>query len=386
MTKSMDAIFCTLLRIALGLTSDFPYSPTEFEWRELFKMAERQTVLGVFYDAISRLPKESRPPRLLVLRRAVYVETIRNQNRLMNQDAARYTRLFAEHSFRSVILKGQANARLYPDPLSRQAGDIDIWVPVGYYKVKQLLLDTGLVAKDDSTYKVLPHVRHLGFRNENGIEIEVHHRPTEIPFRNKEFQAYLLAELDNSTFAPEGFYSPSIRFALVMQLQHLYYHCIREGVGLRHFMDYFMLLKHSTEADREIVWSKVKRFGLAHACAAVMWVLREVFGLSEGQMLCSPDRRRGMRLYRETFTGGNFGRGKNAGAGAGGETSLAGMRRGSWLGLRRSPLARRISFRLQALSWFTFDPLNTVLREIHYWRDTISLIPERIRRREMFLK
>lgn len=27
--------------------------------------------------------------------------------------------------------------------------------------------------------------RHIGFRNEKGIEIEVHHRPTEIFFRNK---------------------------------------------------------------------------------------------------------------------------------------------------------------------------------------------------------
>ena len=139
-----------------------------------------------------------------------------------------------------------------------------------------------------------------------------------------------------------------------------------------------MLLKHSTESDRKIVWSKVKRFGLTHACAAVMWVLQEVFGLPEGQMLCPPDRRRGMRLYRETFVGGNFGRGKIVHAGVGGETSLAGM--------RRSPLIRRIGYRLHALSWFTFDPLNTVLREIHYWRDTISLIPERIRRRETFLK
>lgn len=368
MKDSVDTVFCSLLCMALGLSNDFPYSPTEQEWRDLFKMAKQQTVLGVFYGAFAKLPERFRPPRLLVLRYAVYVETQRGQNRLMNQDAARYTRLFAEHGFRSVILKGQANARLYPDPLSRQAGDIDIWVPGGYDRVRQLLIEMGLIAMGDSTYNVLPHVRHLGFRNENGIEIEVHHRPAEIPFRNREFQEFLLAELDNSTLTLEGFYSPSIRFALVMQLQHLYYHCIREGVGVRHFMDYFMLLRHSTEDDRKFVWSKVKRFGLGHACAAVMWVLGEVFGLPQGQMLCPPDRRRGLRLYRETFAGGNFGR-----------CSLS-------QGKRRAPLIRRIAFRLQALSWFTFDPLNTILREVHYWRDTISLIPERIRRRETFLK
>ena len=360
-------MFCNVLRVALGLASDFPYSPTEREWRKLFKMAEQQTVLGVFYNAFPRLPKESCPPRFLVLRHAVYVESIRGQNYLMNQNATRYTRLFAEHGFRSVILKGQANARLYPDPLSRQAGDIDIWVPGGFDRVRQLLIEMGLIAMGDSAYIVLPHVRHLGFRNENGIEIEVHHRPAEIFFRNKEFQAFLIAELDNSTLTPEGFFSPSIRFALVMQLQHLYYHCMREGVGLRHFMDYFMLLTHSTEDDRNIVWSKIMRFGLGRACAAVMWVLQEVFGLSEGLMLCQPDRHRGMRLYRIMMDGGNFGRnqlGSN---------------------LKRSPFSRRISYRLQALSWFAFDPMNTLLREIHYWKCTLSLIPERIRRRKKYL-
>lgn len=368
MKDSLNSIFCNLLCVALGITPEFPYSPTEQEWQTLFKMAKLQTVMGVLFNAFPRLGVESRPPRQQVLRYAPFVETVRGHNRLMNQDAARYTRLFAERGVKGVILKGQANARLYPDPLSRQAGDIDIWIPGGYDHAKQLLFEMDLVAKEDSAGIALPHVRHLGFRNENGIEIEVHHRPAEVHFRNAEFQACLLEELDKATLTPEGFYSPSIRFALLMQLQHLYYHCLREGIGLRHFMDYYVLLTHSTEADREFVWAKVRRFGLKHACAAVMWVLGEVFCLPEGQMLCPPDRRRGLRLYRETFAGGNFGRG-----------SLP-------QGKRRAPLIRRIAFRLQALSWFTFDPLNTILREVHYWRDTISLIPERIKRKNFFLK
>ena len=158
---------------------------------------------------------------------------------------------------------------------------------------------------------------------------------------------------------------PSVRFALLMQLEHLYYHCVHEGVGLRHFMDYFVLLTHSTEADREFVRGWVRRFALGHACAAVMWVLGEVFGLSRDSMICPPDRRRGMRLYREMFAGGNFGRVLKK--------------------EKRRPLARWFGNRVKSLSWIAFDPLNTVLREVHYWHDTISLIPERIKRRKVFL-
>ena len=66
---------------------------------------------------------------------------------MIYQEAARVTQLFVEQGLPSAVLKGPANARLYPDPLSRHGGDIDICVPGGYDKVKQLLIDTGLVRR-----------------------------------------------------------------------------------------------------------------------------------------------------------------------------------------------------------------------------------------------
>ena len=364
MNASLNVVFGKLLRVALGLSQDFPYTPTEQEWQSLFTMAQQQSVLSVVYNAFARLPEESRPPRQLHLRYAAFVEAKRGRNLLMNQDAARYTKLFEERGCRSVILKGQANARLYPDPLSRQAGDIDIWVPGGYDKVRQMLIDSGLISADDFSPSIF---RHISFCSENGIDVEVHHRPAEILLRNKEFQEVLLAESEKSTLTPEGFYAPSIRFALIMQLRHIYRHCELDGVGLRHYMDYFVLLTHSTEADREFAWSKIKRFSLGHACAGIMWVLGKVFALPREQMLCPPDKRRGMRLYREALEGGNFGRSAPRNQG------------------KRSTLARWLRDRVRRFSWLGFDPLNTVLGEIYYWRNTISLIPERIKRRKMFL-
>ncbi len=364
MKDSLDVVLCILLRVGLGVTQGFPFSLTEAEWQSLFALAKQQTVLGVALSALSRLPVESRPPRILSIRLSGFVETLRGVNCQMNEEAARYTRLFAERGFRSVILKGQANARLYPDPFSRQAGDIDIWVPGGYAAVERLLLDMGLVSESNDAFKVS---HHISFRNENGVEIEVHHRPAEVLLRDAEFQRVLLAESENSVLVSEGFCVPSIRFALLMQLEHLYYHFRHEGVGLRHFMDYYMLLTHSTEADREFMRGCIGRFGLRHACAGIMWVLEEVFALPREQMICTPDKERGKRLYKIVMEGGNFGRGKRSARG------------------KRPVLRRWLGSRLRNLSWFTFDPLNTILGELHYWKDTLSLMPERIRRRKVAL-
>ena len=364
MTYSLDVVLCSLLRIGLGLTQNFPYFLTDKEWQDVFLKAKQQTVMGIACNALSRLPSEVRPPRLLSIRLFGFAETLHGVNRQINEDAAHYTQMFLKRGFQSVILKGPANARLYPDPLSRQAGDIDIWVPGGYAVVKRLLSDIGLIS-ESKNLSSMP--LHISFRNKKGIEIEVHHRPADISFRNREFQELLLAEFDNSELVPEGFYSPSIRFALLMQLVHLYHHCVMDGAGLRHFMDYYILLTHSTKSDRDFVCTKINRFSLEHACAGIMWVLGEVFALPREQMLCAPDKWRGKRLYKIVMEGGNFGRAKRNARG------------------KRPVLKRWLGNRLQNLSWFTFDPLNTILSELQYWKTTISLMPERIRRRKISL-
>ena len=301
----LDAIFCQLLQIALGVTHDFPYTPNENEWQSLFQMAKQQCVLGVAYNAIPLLPQGSRPPRKITLNWSGAAETMRGANRLINQEAARYTGLFAERGLRSAILKGPANARLYPDPLSRQAGDIDIWVSEKREQLNSLLMDMGLVS---GLKTVKQTSMHISFQGENGIHIEVHFHVADVLRRKKEFQKLLNAELEDTTITPEGFYSPSIRFALIMQLAHLYGHCYSGGIGLKQYMDYFILLMHSTEADRAFARQQIQRFHLVHACAAIMSVLEKVFALPRGLMICPPDVKRGMRLYRQTMAGGNFGR------------------------------------------------------------------------------
>ena len=115
MKESLDNVLCALLRVALGLSQNFPYNLDENEWRDLFVMAKQQTVLGVAYNAFSRLPVNT-CPRSLTMRLAMRVESIHGVNRMMNQEANRYTQFLEERGIQSVILKGQANARLYPDP------------------------------------------------------------------------------------------------------------------------------------------------------------------------------------------------------------------------------------------------------------------------------
>ena len=361
--RSLSEPFYKILQMALGASQDFLFTLSEEEWEKLFVMAKRQSVLGIVYDGIVKLPKEKRPSINQTLRWSCVAESIRGMNEKMNREAARITRLFEEHGRHSVILKGQANARLYPNPLARQAGDIDIWIPGGFRGVVDFLKEHGLILSDENLKGIFHHVEMHG---EDGISIEVHYKPASgIPFRDGEFQKFLLDEVGSATLVPEGFYVPSIKFALLMQLAHLQQHFFSKGLGLRQYMDYYELLLHSTDTERAEAVAVMRRLSMMRACGGVMWLLGHVFGLDESLMLCRPDEWRGRWLLRQVLEGGNFGQ-------YGKEYRLRGIPR--WF-----------NDRLRVLRWLSFDPVNVLFKELRYWRSTLFLIPLRIKKRELFL-
>lgn len=320
----------------------------------LFAMAKRQSLLGLVYDGAKKLGVQL--PRELALNWLMRVEAIRGYNGQMNFVAVRLTQMFESLGCRSAILKGQANARLYPDPSARQPGDIDIWVSGGKASVLKLLQKQGLM-EGASVSEIHAHLAKERF----GVDVEVHFVPCGCnynPFADRRMQNFLLQELDRAELVPDGFYAPSLRFAMVMQLSHIRRHFFGMGIGLRQLVDYFVLICNSAEADREAVRPVIAAAGLSHIAGAAMYVLREVLGLEESQMLCMPDVKRGKVLLREILEDGNFG-------------NHAKRKRGSvfmwWL-----------KNRLRVLRLLGFDFNETLWLLLRYWGGFVFLIPMRI--------
>lgn len=365
--KKTDKLLFELLRFALDTTGEsqcFKEAPSDAQWKVVYELAKRQCVRGVAFSGIKKLPENVRPARALLLRWSLDAEAIAGKNKLMDQEGARLTQFFEGAGRKNAILKGQANARLYPDVLSRQAGDIDIWVEGGRKDVSELLYKLNLLNAETDDHAYSLHHIHLP-ETKDGIAVEVHFKPASgIPFRNGALQEFLNEEIRKAEKVPEGFYSPSIKFALVMQMAHLQQHFYSGGLGLRQYMDYLMLLRHSNESDRNAAVTVMKRLSMMRACGAVMWLLQQVFGLEQGLMLCAPDRRRGECLLKLALAFGNFGQYKSK---------------------PKNVFVRWFKDRLQALSWLPFDPVNAIFKELKYWRATISLIPKRIKRRRIAL-
>lgn len=363
--------FFALLRIALSSSSEglsvFSVSGPD-EWLKLQELATNQGLVGIAYAGICRLPAESRPPMGLLLQWAGEAELIRGQNRMLNQEAARLTDIFAARGERSAILKGPANARLYPDPYSRQGGDIDIWVSGGRDKVIGLLDQLGLdYVRDPKIIESKHHIRLV--RSSQECDVEVHFSPvhgSKNPLVRSRLLRYLEDEIQNAERVPEGFYVPSLRFALVMQLSHIQKHFLRNGIGLRQLTDYFVLLQRSTQEDRDGVASQFVRLGLSRTCGALMWALWRVFGLERDLMLCKPDKRRGKWLLEDVLAGGNFGFYSKKG--------------------QQGILRRWIWKRWRSIRFFAFDPVEAAWDEFYYWSWFFRSIVSRIRLRRLSLK
>ena len=372
----MDLLF-ELIQVALGQRDRLSRTPSEEDWQRLFQMAEEQAITSFLFPALEILNKcGQKTPLELLLEWIGLAEQDRSQNELMNSEAARLTALFENEGHRTAILKGQANARLYSNPMSRLPGDIDIWVSGGKEHVVQTLrklhLIDGGISKYLSAEKALDGYHHIHLpKNEKGVDVEVHFRPSSgnhDPFTNRRLQKYLNQEIERENeLVGEGFRVPSLRFALLMQLAHIQRHALETGIELRRVIDYYYLLKSDADHERETIKGKLKEMGLDHIAGALMWVMKEVLLMDEGWMIAKPDEKRG-RILLDIITGGDhfgFISAKNQQA---------------------FSFVRLLMYHIRKFKLLRFDARETIWSELNYYGNFMTSIPERIRRKSWTLK
>lgn len=307
MNKNQE-LFLALTKVSVGKTDRLPYIPSEQEWKFLFRMANSHTIAGPLFAALDRLPAEQRPPRKIFVDWLATTEKIRHDSREANHNAVWASKKFLKAGFRNVILKGQGNALLYPDPLLRHSGDVDIWLEGSREKIISYVR------------KFFPKIRiqwvEMEFPIKKDCCIEVHTLPSFMsnPFDNRRLKHYFEQHAQEIfSNAPvntdEGeMRLPTTRVNMLFQLTHIYRHLFNEGIGLRQVMDYYYLLR-SDEAPQYISETilMVKHLHMERFCSALMYVLQEVFGLQEDRMILPPDEEEGRFLLSEILQAGNFG-------------------------------------------------------------------------------
>lgn len=299
--------FFELIQMAIGKRDALSAPPQNRpEWDALCSVCAKHSLLGITFPVIDMLhdTMESLPLGIYT-RWASVTEKVRNKNEALLKYNKKLYEMFLRDGFRSCVLKGQSAAALYPDPLLRQSGDIDIWLDGDRQAVVDYLRGRCEV------HKVVYH--HCDTKLIPNLGVEVHFTPSWMnePLANKRLQNWFAAHKEEqfSNFSEElGCFVPTLHFNAVYMLVHIYRHVLEEGVGLRQLLDYYYVMMHLDTQTRELVVRDLKALKLDKFAAAVMYVLREVFLLDEDKLLVRPDLRHGRFLLEEILRSGNFGR------------------------------------------------------------------------------
>ena len=303
--------FFDFLRFCIGSTKDIPSSLKEVDWEEIYAIAKKQCLVGILFDGIRKLPAEhvGMKKELLLLWMAES-QMLEKANVRLNDAAIHVSEWFQKKGFRTCILKGQGNARMYPNPYSRTPGDIDIWVEGGEKRVISFVRS------------ISPHEKacyhHIEFPSYKGIEVEVHYRPSFLLYfwHNRKLQKYYERVKEEQfshrvMLGEQGVAAiPTAEFNLIFQLTHIFTHLMNEGIGLRQLLDYYYVIS-MLSVNCEMLTSlqkELKELGLWKFAGAIMYIMKEVFGMPASRLIVPPNETYGKFVLNEVLEAGNFGK------------------------------------------------------------------------------
>ena len=286
--------------------------------QELYFFASKQALLGLCFEGIERLGKEypeelKQNPigRELLMTWMGKAQQIRRQNMKVNAVAGKLFAMLREDGMRCCILKGQGNALMYPNAYSRNPGDIDVWIDASRERIMEYTQKKFELGDDI-------RLQHLE-TSLDGVPVELHFFPCSMnnPIYHARLQKWFKRNADlqcsNVVSLPDGagdIAIPTTAFNVVYQLTHLYHHFFDEGIGMRQIIDYYFVASMLNVNCEMLTWLQkdLKHLGLWKFAGAVMYILKEVLGLSEDKMIVPMDEKRGRLLLAEILDGGNFGR------------------------------------------------------------------------------
>ncbi len=242
-------------------------------------------------------------------------QSIWQRNLEFDQAVANLCSALHKVGIRIWVVKGQTLAQLYPEPKSRSCGDIDfICQPDDWEEAIVFLKQMGKTFSKDNIHPI-----HLEFRVKN-IQFEMHRTLVMLssPRHQRYWDTVVMDEILASDESIEicgvevPILPPTINALYVFA--HIFGHFISEGIGLRQFCDWALVLKHyKKEIDVARLEAHLEGIGLKKAFIGFGAILTDYLGLPpEDFPFDIPDEfhRRAVSLWKNILEMGNFGKNK----------------------------------------------------------------------------
>lgn len=275
---------------------------------KMFWGAEQQAVSALVLETIVR--NKVQVPEDLYYEMIGLLFQIQQSNRQVNDELKAFAGLMDRGGVAYVVVKGQAVAAYYPDPLLREAGDIDYYCDAeAFPKSMQLIQDTWQLTPErgDSHY-------HVNF-DRHDVAFEGHFELTRFYSKRRDgYWRQLLQADTGSQVTVDGVVvrtlSPTLHTLYVFL--HLYHHLLELGVGIRQFCDWAVLLHYCRDQiDQDALRRHLKALGMERAYRACGSILVSRLGLPAEEFtyaLTDRDRQYAERILDVVFYRGNMGK------------------------------------------------------------------------------
>lgn len=301
-------LFLKLVRNALWQTEEeLPGELSAKMAANILRGGKEQGLLGLVGDALVR--NKIKMPEEQYLEFMVLMMKVKRSNEEVNEGLRRLKTLLDERGVSFVVVKGQAVGAYYPDPMLRQAGDIDYYCDAeNFPKAQQAVREEWGIDADANGSQF--HIHY----NYKDVTYEGHFALTT--FYSKKMDGYwqwLLDEDKNVSLCCEGgkVRVLSATMHTLYVFVHLYSHLIGLGVGFRQFCDLAVML-HAChdEIDHEHLHKILRTLDMERAFRAVGCILTDSLGMPPqdlGYALTEKDRRYARRLLNIVKHCGNMG-------------------------------------------------------------------------------
>lgn len=293
--------YIEFIRYSIGERMSVPSNVDGIDWKDFYVFCLRQNVVGVVFDGLEC--SEIVIPEDDFYLWYITSEKIKNVNKIVDSRCYQVSSFWEKHGYKCCILKGQANAMMYPSPELRTPGDIDIWVDGD---AKQIIK----IAQDKAP-KGHYSLHHVTMPIYNDVSIEVHYRPVFLDnwWLDKRLKKYTEKEKERQfehkiILSNEKLEVNSLTddFNAIYQMLHMWHHLLSTRNSLKQLIDYYYLLKRGfNETQRNVIVDKFKAFGVMKYARGIMWIEKYALGLDEKYLLVEPDEIIGRLLLNETL-------------------------------------------------------------------------------------
>ena len=306
------------------------------KYQAVMTLAKEQAVAGLVAQGL--MDSGVRLERADALEVFGLIQQIRKRNAEMDAAVVQLCQRMSDGGIRIYVIKGQTLAALYPDMSLRQSGDIDFLChPEDWEKAMALIESLKLKIEATNSEK------HVEWKKD-GVQYEMHRMLTKFayPKHQRYWDRVVMPEVlasndsvgirtQDPTLLHQTEYSYAVPILpptinVLYTFVHIFYHLIIEGIGLRQFCDWAMLLQNNVQNakieqsnnekcnityDFAVLERHLEGIGLKKAFTGLGALLTDYLGFPEEDFpfeISKEEHQRAPKLLENILERGNFGR------------------------------------------------------------------------------